>query len=145
MTAATLETRSEPARAGHLFEGAEWNFLTVQRVYAASISGSPFSNWAGPVEIAAGGEFRKESINNRADPLQVQGIYPDVSAANFELMTAKLSPKDISTLKRSFPRHGFVKEIDALEKETKEFSKRLLDKNRQEFFNCFTSFGITIN
>jgi outer membrane receptor protein involved in Fe transport len=34
-----------------------------QEVYAANLSGNPFSTWAGPVSIAIGGEHRKESVS----------------------------------------------------------------------------------
>lgn len=34
----------------------------TQQVAAASIQGEPFSTWAGPVSIAAGGEYRKEEV-----------------------------------------------------------------------------------
>lgn len=44
-----------------------------QQVAAASLQGEPFSSWAGPVSIAVGGEYRKESVNTTVDA---------VSAAN---------------------------------------------------------------
>ncbi|MHB1206371.1 MAG: TonB-dependent receptor plug domain-containing protein [Rhodospirillaceae bacterium] len=36
---------------------------------AANISGEPFSDWAGPVSMSAGVEWRKESISGTADPI----------------------------------------------------------------------------
>ncbi len=60
--------------------------------------------------------------------LQTQGVNPDVSAASAELMTAKLSPKEISALKKMFPRPGFVAEWEALEGAAKEFAKQLSAK-----------------
>jgi len=60
--------------------------------------------------------------------LQTQGVYPDISAASAELMTAKLSPKEISSLKKMFPRPGFVEEWESLEDSTKEFAKQLSAK-----------------
>jgi len=60
--------------------------------------------------------------------LLIQGIHPDISAAQMELLTAKLQPKDLSTLKRLFPRQGFVKQWEKLEHSAKEFQKVLLDK-----------------
>jgi hypothetical protein len=57
--------------------------------------------------------------------LQMQGVSADASAAQFPLLTAKLSPKEISSLKESFPRPGFVAEIDALEAEGKQFAAEL--------------------
>lgn len=40
-----------------------------QRVAAATVQGKPFSLWAGPVSIAAGVEYRKESVTGTNDPL----------------------------------------------------------------------------
>jgi tRNA nucleotidyltransferase/poly(A) polymerase len=60
--------------------------------------------------------------------LQLQGIHPNPAAANFPLLTAKLSAKEIAELKESFPRHGFVTEIEALEGEAKELSAQLSAK-----------------
>src|ERR1700727_3204053 len=37
--------------------------------------------------------------------LELQGIHPEPAAANFPLLTAKMTPKEISALKASFPRH----------------------------------------
>ena len=69
-----------------------------------------------------------EKLRDAQGQLQMQGISPDVSAANFPLVTAKLAPKDISALKKSFPRRAFVHEIDALEKEGKDFIAKLTGK-----------------
>jgi tRNA nucleotidyltransferase (CCA-adding enzyme) len=57
--------------------------------------------------------------------LQMQGIHPDPSAANFPLLTAKLTASELETLKGSFPRKGFVGEIQALESEAKELATQL--------------------
>src|SRR5277367_5862694 len=57
--------------------------------------------------------------------LQMQGIHADTSAAQFPLLTAKLAPKDVSALKKSFARKGFVAEIEALEGEAKKFAAEL--------------------
>ena len=69
-----------------------------------------------------------EKLRDAQGQLQMQGITPDVAAANFPLVTAKLQPKDVSALKRSFPRRAFVHEIDALEKEGKDFIAKLTGK-----------------
>jgi iron complex outermembrane receptor protein len=39
-----------------------------QEAFSASISGSPFSNWAGPVAVATGVEYREEAFNTYDDP-----------------------------------------------------------------------------
>ena len=57
------------------------------------------------------------------------GVNPDPSAAQLELLTAKMPPKDVAGLKRLFPRRGFVEQWNHLEQSAKEFSKDLLGKN----------------
>ena len=57
--------------------------------------------------------------------LQTQGIHPDTAAAQFSLITAKLTAKEVVTLKQGFPRKGFVDEINAIEDEAKEFASQL--------------------
>ena len=69
-----------------------------------------------------------EKLREAQGQLQMQGIYADPSAAQFPLLTAKLSPKDVASLKKSFPRHGFVAEIEALESEAKQFATELSSK-----------------
>jgi tRNA nucleotidyltransferase (CCA-adding enzyme) len=61
--------------------------------------------------------------------LELQGIHPEPAAANFPLLTAKMAPKEISALKASFPRKGFVAEIAALEHSAKEFAAQFTGKN----------------
>jgi tRNA nucleotidyltransferase/poly(A) polymerase len=60
--------------------------------------------------------------------LSLRGIQADAAAAQFPLVTAKMQAKDIKTLKKSFPRQGFVKEIEALEGEAKKFAAELSTK-----------------
>jgi tRNA nucleotidyltransferase (CCA-adding enzyme) len=60
--------------------------------------------------------------------LLMQGVHPDISAAQMELLTAKMQPKDIAVLKRSFSRHGFVEQWNHLEAEAKKFAAHLTGK-----------------
>jgi tRNA nucleotidyltransferase (CCA-adding enzyme) len=60
--------------------------------------------------------------------LQLQGLHPDPSAGNFPLLTAKMAAKEVAELKKSFPRKGFVTEIESLEAEAKEFAAQLSAK-----------------
>ncbi len=69
-----------------------------------------------------------ERLRASQTQLELQGIHPETAAANFPLLTAKLSPKDVSALKASFPRRGFVAEIAALEKDAKEFAAQFTGK-----------------
>lgn len=69
-----------------------------------------------------------DKLRDAQGQLQMQGINPDASAANFPLLTAKMQSKDVSALKKSFPRKAFVHEVDALEKEGKAFGAHLTGK-----------------
>ncbi|MGD0444474.1 MAG: CCA tRNA nucleotidyltransferase [Edaphobacter sp.] len=60
--------------------------------------------------------------------LVMQGINPETATANFPYLTAKLAPKDLTALKKSFPRQGFVAEIAALEGEAKAFAAEFSSK-----------------
>ena len=42
---------------------------TTQDVFSADIRGTPFSTWAGPVSVAAGAEYRKETAAQVTDPI----------------------------------------------------------------------------
>jgi tRNA nucleotidyltransferase (CCA-adding enzyme) len=69
-----------------------------------------------------------EKLRATHTQLQLQGIHPEGSVANFSLLTAKMAPKEVSALKKSFPRQGFVGEIEALESEAKEFAAQFSGK-----------------
>jgi tRNA nucleotidyltransferase/poly(A) polymerase len=69
-----------------------------------------------------------EALHETLLGLLMQGIQPDLAAAQMTLLTAKLAPKDLSALKRLFPQPGFVKHWEKLDHAAKEFQKELLDK-----------------
>jgi tRNA nucleotidyltransferase (CCA-adding enzyme) len=69
-----------------------------------------------------------EHLREVQTQLQMQGIQPDASAANFPLLTAKLSAKEVASLKSGFPRQGFVKDIDSLDSRVKELTNLLSGK-----------------
>jgi tRNA nucleotidyltransferase/poly(A) polymerase len=69
-----------------------------------------------------------EHLREVQTQLQVQGIYPDASAANFPLLTAKLAAKDVATLKAGFVRQGFVRDIESLDAKSKELAALLTSK-----------------
>ena len=70
-----------------------------------------------------------EKLREAQMQLQMRGIHANPSAAHFPLLTAKMKPKDVSALRRSFPRRGFVAEIDAVEGEGKRFASALAAKH----------------
>jgi tRNA nucleotidyltransferase (CCA-adding enzyme) len=69
-----------------------------------------------------------EKLREAQMQLQMRGISADPSAAQFPLLTAKMQSKDVTALKKSFPRQGFVKQIEALEGEGKKFAAELSSK-----------------
>jgi tRNA nucleotidyltransferase/poly(A) polymerase len=69
-----------------------------------------------------------EALHQTLIQLLIQGVHPDLSAAQMEYLTAKMPPKDLSALKKTFPRPGFVAYWQKLEDAAKEFQKELLDK-----------------
>ncbi|MCP3729881.1 TonB-dependent receptor [Sphingomonas sp. MG17] len=53
-------------------KGEPWIKTWLQQdVAALNLSGEPFSNWAGPVSIAFGVEYRRESFRQESDPFSV--------------------------------------------------------------------------
>jgi tRNA nucleotidyltransferase (CCA-adding enzyme) len=78
-----------------------------------------FPAWTSAKADVSGLEHLRESYYQ----LLLQGVHPDISAAQMELLTAKMQPKDISTLKKSFIRSGFVEQWNHLEADAREFAK----------------------
>lgn len=54
--------RNSPAALGYVVENGYGLTRLKQDVIAASVSGEPFSTWAGPVSVAFGAEHRRESL-----------------------------------------------------------------------------------
>lgn len=78
---------------------------------------------------AKASETELERLRESQNQLQMQGIHPSPAAANFPLLTAKMSAKEAADLKASFPRAGFVHEIEALEAESKDLAAQLTAKS----------------
>ena len=77
---------------------------------------------------AKANEAELNRLRDTVGQLEAMGIHPDPSAAYFPLLTAKLAPKDVSALKKSFARPGFVEQIAALDAETKVFAAKFNSK-----------------
>jgi tRNA nucleotidyltransferase (CCA-adding enzyme) len=69
-----------------------------------------------------------EKLREVQSQLEIQGIHPEAAVANFPFLTAKMAPKEIAALKKSFARQGFVAEIEALEDEAKAFATEFSSK-----------------
>jgi tRNA nucleotidyltransferase (CCA-adding enzyme) len=88
-------------------------------------------------------EEKLKALHDLAVELQVQGVHPDMSAAQMQLLTAKLSPKDLAALKKDLLRPGFVGEWNSLDAIAAKFAKVLLSKENftaSAGFKLFTSY-----
>jgi tRNA nucleotidyltransferase/poly(A) polymerase len=82
-----------------------------------------------PAWTAAKADVDKlKALHDLSIELQVQGVHPDVSAAQMQLLTAKLSAKELTDLKTLMLRPGFVEEWNHLDAAAAEFAKVLLSK-----------------
>jgi iron complex outermembrane receptor protein len=71
-----LGTGVASAGALNYVNGTAWLDNTItQDTYAASVSGEPFSTWAGPVLVALGVEHRREASKGQSDALSKTNSY----------------------------------------------------------------------
>ncbi len=73
-------------------------------------------------------ETKLTSLHELAVELLMQGVHPDMSAAQMQLLTSGMSSKDLAGLKKSLLRPGFVEEWDSLDELASGFQKVLLAK-----------------
>ncbi len=73
-------------------------------------------------------EAKLTALHDLAVQLLVQGVHPDMSAGQMQLLTAKLPSKDLSALKKTMLRPGFVEEWNHLDSLASGFAKVLLSK-----------------
>lgn len=73
-------------------------------------------------------EAKLNTLHDLAAHFLEQGVHPDLSAAQMQLLTAKMQPKDLSALKRALLRPGFVEEWNHLDSLAHGFAKVLLQK-----------------
>jgi tRNA nucleotidyltransferase/poly(A) polymerase len=88
-------------------------------------------------------EEKLKSLHDLAVELLMQGVHADMSAAQMQLLTAKLAPKDLSALKKLMLRPGFVEEWNDLDAIAAGFAKVLLAKQNatpSAGFKQFTSY-----
>jgi outer membrane receptor protein involved in Fe transport len=67
------------AAQAYIFQTTQWQLMNTLDDYTASLSGSPFNDWAGPVSIAFNAEYRSQSLKeatnaNPLAPVSVTGI-----------------------------------------------------------------------
>jgi len=84
-----------------------------------------------------------KALHELAVELLIQGVHADMSAAQMRLLTAKLSPKDLASLKKLMLRPGFVEEWNSLDNLAAGFAKVLLAKENatpSAGFKLFTTY-----
>ena len=92
---------------------------------------------------AKANEERLKALHELAVGLLMQGVHPDMSAAQMQLLTAKLAPKDLSALKKQMLRPGFVDEWNSLDSLASGFAKVLLAKDNAKpsvSYKLFTTY-----
>lgn len=83
------------------------------------------SGWSSAKADVAG----LEALHQLYVKFLMQGVHPDLSAAQMRLLTSKMSPKDLSALKKSLPCPGFVEQWENLDEAAKEFAAKLTAKD----------------
>ncbi|MGA9061971.1 MAG: CCA tRNA nucleotidyltransferase [Terracidiphilus sp.] len=73
-------------------------------------------------------EAKLTALHDLAVQLLLQGIHPDMSAAQMQLLTVKLPRRDLALLKKAMLRPGFVAEWNHLDSMAAGFAKALLAK-----------------
>lgn len=148
------QSRYEDAKAEELIEainphalsmeleqiGHEEEGLTVLRALEAEgWMKTLFPAWTS----AKADEEKLKMLHELAMDLLVQGVQADMSAAQMQLLTAKMAPKDLATLKKTLLRPGFVEEWDSLDTMAAALQKVLLAKENataSATYKLFTSY-----
>ena len=96
-----------------------------------------------PWTTAKADEEKLKALHDLAVELLLQGVHADMSAAQMQLLTAKLPAKDLAALKKLMLRLGFVEEWNSLDSLAAGFAKTLLAKENltpSTSFKLFTSY-----
>ncbi len=127
--------RQELEQIGHEEEG-----LKVLRAFEAEgWMKVLFPAWTS----AKADEVGLNALHDLAVELLLQGVHPDMSAAQMRLLTVKLPSKELATLKKQMLRPGFVEEWSSLDTLAAGFAKALLSKHNSipsAGFKLFTSY-----
>lgn len=136
-----IEFLSGEARSRELEQiGHEEDGLKVLRALEAE----GWMNFLYPAWTAAkADEERLKALHDLAVQLLLQGVHADISAAQMQLLTARLSNKELSGLKKLMLRPGFAEEWSSLDSLAAGFAKVLLAKANATpsvSFKLFTSY-----
>jgi tRNA nucleotidyltransferase (CCA-adding enzyme) len=85
-------------------------------------------------------EEKLKALHELAVQLLLQGVHSDMSAAQMQLLTAKMAAKDIVALKKAMLRPGFVEEWNSLDELAAGFAKALLAKENETPSACYRLF-----
>jgi hypothetical protein len=88
-------------------------------------------------------EEKLKALHDLAVELLLQGVHPDMSAGQMQLLTAKMAAKDLAALKKLMLRPGFVAEWNSLDSMAAGFAKVLLSKANavpSTSYKLFTSY-----
>jgi len=110
----------ELEQIGHEEEGLK----ILQALEAEGWMSVLFPAWT----AAKADEDKLSALHALAVELLLQGVHADMSAAQMQLLTAKLSSKDLAALKKSLLRPGFVEEWNSLDSMAAGFARVLLAK-----------------
>lgn len=136
-----IESLSMHARSQELEQiGHEEDGLKIVRALEAEgWMNALFPAWT----AAKADEDKLKTLHELSVSLQMQGVHPDLSAAQMQLLTAKLAAKDLSALKKLMLRPGFVEEWNSLDSLASGFAKVLLAKENatpSTSYKIFTSY-----
>src|SRR6202167_5587971 len=93
--------------------------------------------------VAKADEEKLTALHDLAVELLMQGVHPDMSAAQMQLLTSKMAAKELAALKKLMLRPGFVEEWNSLDALAAKFQKVLLSKENSKAsagFKLFTSY-----
>ena len=127
--------RRELEQIGHEEEGLR----VLQALEAEGWMKVLFPAWT----AAKADEEKLAALHTLAVELLTQGVHADMSAAQMQLLTAKLGAKDLAALKKGLLRPGFVEEWNSLDAMAAGFAKALLAKENatpSASFKLFTSY-----
>ena len=88
-------------------------------------------------------ETKLKALHDLAVELLMQGVHADTSAAQMQLLTTGMVPKELTALKKLMLRPGFVEEWNSLDSLAAGFAKVLLAKQNavpSASFKLFTSY-----
>ncbi len=129
MEAGVLEHLSAARRGEELEEimHSEDGLRTLRAHDAAGWMKLLYPGWT----AAKADEKKLNELHDLAVRFEMQGVRADLSAAQAHLLTVKLGSKEISGIKKLFPRQGFVQEWNHLDQIASGFQKALLAKDKQ--------------